>query len=162
MAITREKKEQIVNKIKDIITSAKTIVFIHFKGVTSEEANDLRTACADENVGYFVAKKTLIKKAFEDAKIEGEFPDLDGEIAIAYGDDMLAPAQVLGGVSKKLEGRVEIVGGVYEDKFEGIDKMKVLSNIPPIKVLYAQFLSIIKTPISQCASVFSQIADKKN
>ena len=71
--------------MKDIFQNAKTIVFVQFDRVTSEEMNALRGVCADEQVSYMVAKKTLIRKAFEDSNLDGELPELEGEIALAYG-----------------------------------------------------------------------------
>ena len=57
MAITRNKKESTISKLKDIIKDAKTLVFVKFTGVTSEDANAMREAFEKDNVGYLVAKK---------------------------------------------------------------------------------------------------------
>lgn len=161
MAISRTKKEEVVEKIKGIVGNAKTIVFVHFKGVTSQETNELRFACAEEKVGYTIARKTLIKKAFEGSKIDGELPEFEGEIAVAYSDDILASAQAMGAQSKKLGGRLEIVGGIFDNKFTTKEEMISIANIPPLKTLYAQFLNVIKSPIQGYASVLGQIAEKK-
>ena len=161
MAITREKKEAVVEKLKDVFASAQTIVFVQFNKITSEEVNTLRDVCADEEVGYMVAKKTLIKKAFEDSSIEGDLPEMEGEIAIAYGADMLASARVMGEQGKHLDDRLRIMGGVFENAIVSQEQMQAIADIPPIKTLYAQFLTIIRVPIQGFASVLSQVADKK-
>lgn len=161
MAISRSKKEAVVEKIKRIISSSKTIVFVHFKNVTSEETNLLRNACAEGEVGYTVARKTLIKKAFDGGGVKGDFPELEGEIAVAYSSDILASAQVIGEQGKSLGNRVEIVGGIFENAFISKEEMNAIANIPPIKTLYAQFLTVIQSPVQGCASVLSQIANKK-
>ena len=161
MAISRTKKEAVVEKLKNIFTDAQTIVFVQFDKVTAEEANDLRSACAGEDVGYVVAKKTLIRKAFRDSSLEGELPVMEGEIALAYGTDILAPARVIGEWGKKLEDRLRIVGGVFEQELVPQEQMQAIADIPPVKTLYAQFLTVIRGPIQGFASVLSQIADKK-
>ena len=161
MAITREQKKTITAKLRDIVENARTIVFVRFSGVTSEEANALRTACAAEGVGYMVAKKTLIRRVFGDSAVDGTLTDLEGEIAIAYGSDMLAPARVMGEQEKALDGRLSIVGGVFENAFAPQEKMQSIAAIPPMEVLYGQFVMVINSPIQQCASVFSRIADTK-
>lgn len=162
MAISRTKKEAVVEKLKSIFSDAQTIVFVQFDTVTAEEANDLRSACADEGVGYVVAKKTLMKRAFADSLLEGDFPAMEGEIALAYGADILAPARVIGEWGKKTEGRVRIVGGVFERALVEQDQMQVIADIPPVETLYAQFLVVIRSPIQGLASVLSQIAGGKN
>ena len=161
MAITRSKKEAIVETVKDVAKNAKTIIFIHFKNVTSEEANALRDECSNENVSYLVAKKTLLSKGFENSKIEGDFPNLEGEIAVAYSDDVLASARVMGEQSKKLENRLEIVGGVYENKFITKEEMVEIANIPPLSVLYGKFVNVINSPIQGLVSSLNEIALKK-
>ena len=161
MAISREKKEAVVEKLKDVFANAQTIVFVQFDKITSEEANVLRGACADEDVGYFVAKKTLIKQAFADSSIVGDLPAMEGEIALAYGADMLAPARVMGEQGKVLDDRLCIVGGVFENALISQDRMQAIADIPPLNTLYAQFLTVIRAPVQGFVSVLSQIADTK-
>ena len=160
MAITRKKKEDIVAKVKDIIKNSKTIVFVRFHEVTSEEANDMRDKCFENGVNYFVAKKTLIKKAFTDEKLE--MPELEGEVAIAYGEDMLSPAQIMGEMQKGLKDRISILGGIFNGEIVSQEKMQSIANIPPLKTLYAQFLMVIKSPIQGCASALNEVAKKKS
>ena len=162
MAISRTKKEAVIGRLKDIFDTARTVVFVQFDQVTSEEANALRGACADEQVGYLVAKKTLIRKAFADSSFAGVLPDMEGEVALAYGDDMLAPARVMGEQSKTLgEERLTIVGGVFEKELVPQEKMQSIAAIPPLETLYAQFLMVIRAPVQGFASVLGQIADTK-
>ena len=162
MAIPREKKEMIVKKLQEVAKNAKTVVFVQFDKVTAEEANALRNACAETGVDYTVAKKTLIKKSFEDVPIEGEFPVLEGEIALAYSDDVLDSARVMGEQNKALDDRLRIIGGVFEGSFIPAEKMQAIAEIPPIETLYAQFLTVIQAPIRNLVSVFGQIADTKS
>lgn len=146
--------------MRDEITRAKTLVFVGFRHVTAEEMNQVRTACVHEEVRFLVAKKTLMQKAFADADIAGEFPNLEGEVALVSGEDLLAAARVAGEQGKALEDRLRIIGGVFEGAFVSEEKMQAIADIPPIKTLYAQFLMIIKSPVQQFTSVIDQVAQK--
>ena len=161
MAITRQKKETVVKKLKDIVTNAKTIVFVHFSNVSGEEYENIRTVCEQENVGYMVAKKTLIKKAFEGNTVAGEMPALEGEIAVVYGEDITAPARVINEQGKKHEGKLQLVGGVFDNEFVSQQKIQEIADIPSTETLYAQFLTVIRAPVISFASVIKEIADKK-
>ena len=162
MAISRTKKEAVVDRLKGIFDTARTVVFVQFDAVTAEEANVLRGVCADAGVGYLVAKKTLIRQAFADSSFAGTLPDMEGEVALAYGDDMLAPAQVMGEQSEALGAeRLAIIGGVFEKALVTQEKMQSIAAIPPLDTLYAQFLMVIRAPVQGFASVLSQIADTK-
>ena len=161
MAITREKKEEIIDTLQGVFSDAQTVVFVRFSGVTSEEANTLRGVCADTDVGYVVAKKTLIKKAFSTSSLEGDLPEMEGEIAVAYGSDMLAPARVMGEQAAELKDKIVIVGGVFERAVISQEEMQAIAAIPPLETLYAQFLTVIQAPVRGLASVISQIAEKQ-
>ena len=162
MAISRTKKAAVLKQLNTIFAEAQTIVFVQFDKVTAEEANTLRGVCADEEVGYVVAKKTLIRKAFDDSSFDGSLPAMEGEVALAYGSDMLAPARVMGEQSKALEERLTIIGGVFDGALVAQEEMQAIAAIPPLKTLYAQFLTIIRSPVQGFASALGQIADKKS
>ena len=74
---------------------------------------------------------------------------------------MLAPARIAGEQSRHLDERIRIVGGIFESAVTGREKMQAIADIPPIKTLYAQFLTVIRSPVQGFASALGQIADKK-
>ncbi len=161
MAITKTKKKEIVEKAEKALKSAKTVVFVNFKGLKVADATALRKALREEGVGYMVAKKTLIKRALSGHKITGEIPELAGEIAMAYGEDLLSPAREIYAFEKKLKDSVKIAGGIFEGAYEGRDKMLSIATIPPLSDLRAMFLNVINSPIQRIAIALNEIAGKK-
>lgn len=162
MATTKEKKKGILEKLDKIFSSAKSVAFVNFKGLDVENANKMRKDLRSKDVGYFVAKKTLIKKASVGKGIEGTLPNLDGEIAVSWSDDLTAPAREVNAFGKGLENGLKLVGGIFEGKF--IDEVKIneIANIPSQKVLYAQFVNLINSPIQQFVMALDQIKEKKS
>lgn len=57
MAISRAKKEEIVDKLSGVVKEAKSLVFVNFKGLNVSQANEMRRALKDEGVSYTVAKR---------------------------------------------------------------------------------------------------------
>jgi len=161
MAITKDKKVEILEKLGGVIDKAKSIVFVNFHGLNVASTTELRKNLTQKEVGYTVAKKTLIKKAFDGAKVEGEMPALEGEIALAYGEDALLPAKEVYEFQKKNADLVKIVGGVFEGKFVDAAYMKTIATIPGRETLYAQFVHLINSPLQQFAMAVDQIAKKK-
>jgi large subunit ribosomal protein L10 len=88
-------------------------------------------------------------------------PQLDGEIAIAYSADLLAPAREIYVFEKKFKDNVKIVGGVFEGAYADREKMVAIATIPSQQVLYAQFVNLINSPIQRLVIGLSQIAEKK-
>jgi len=160
MAISKTKKEDILGKLTDIAKSP-SVVFVNFHGLPVTESSELRQTLRDKGVSYYVAKKTLAKKAFNNASIEGEIPALDGEIAIAYGDDLIAPAREVFEFQKKFTDKVTIVGGVFEKVFKSKSEMTAIAEIPDLTTLRGMFVNLINSPIQGFAVALNAIAEKK-
>ena len=161
MAVLKAKKKEVLDMISDLADKSKSIVFVNFHGLTVSDATDLRRKLRAEGVGYTVAKKTLAKKAFAEKKYSGTMPELTGELAMAYGEDLIAPARGVNEFQKKFEGKISILGGVFESKYMTKSEMEVLANIPPKQTLYGMFVNLINSPIQRMAIVVSEIAKVK-
>ena len=93
MPINKEKKKEIVSDLKKAMGDAKSMVFVNFHGLSVADSSVMRKALRKEDVNFSVAKKTLIKIALDEVAPEGERPEFKGELALAWSDDLLAPAR---------------------------------------------------------------------
>jgi len=162
MAITREKKEEVVREVTEVLSSAPTTVFVGFHGLSVGDLAEMRSALKAQGVRYRVAKKSLIARALDAQKsVEGERPALDGEVALAFGDDMLAPAREVQTFVKKHKEGLSILGGIFDGAYMSAAEMTEIASIPPRETLLAQFVNLINSPLQQTAVVLDQIAQKK-
>ncbi len=161
MAITKDKKKEIVAKVKEAVDSADSVVFVNFHGLGVEDTTQLRKNLRGEGVGYTVAKKTLIKRVLGDSKIDGDVPSLDGELAIVYSKDLIAPARGVYDFQKDHKDSIAILGGIFDGKYMNKEEMMEIATIPPTPVLYGQFVNLINSPIQRFAVVLDQIAQSK-
>lgn len=161
MAITKQKKQEIVSKIENLLGNSNSVVFVNFDKLTVADASEVRRSLKKENVGYTVAKKTLIKKVLNESKVKGDMPSLSGEIALAYGEDLLAPAREVFSFQKKLGEKVNIVGGIYDGEYKSKEEMVSIASIPSLQVLRGMFVNIINSPVQRFAIALNQIAEKK-
>ena len=162
MPITKEKKVKIQGDVSDKIKKANSLVFVNFHKLNVADTNEVRRTLRSEGVGYTVAKKTLIKRAFSGEKIEGEMPELTGEIALVYGNDPIAPAREIFGFQKKFKDQISLVGGVFEGRFLNKSEIEGIATIPPLQVLYGQFVNLINSPIQGLVLALNAIAEKKS
>jgi large subunit ribosomal protein L10 len=167
MAVTREKKAEVLSKLKDIFGKVSNVVFVNFHGLTVGDTSAMRRALHDDKVGLFVAKKTLITKAMQEAGLSGDAPELPGEIAIAYpkdadSNDVTAAARGVYAFQKKLEGKVGIVGGIFDRMFRHQEGMLEIATIPSQHTLHAMFVNVINAPIQGFVVALSAIASKKS
>lgn len=160
MAITKAKKQDILVKLEEVRDKSESIVFVHYNGLSVANTTAMRQEFREKGVGYFVAKKTLMKKAFGDT-FSGEMPNLDGEIAVAYSTDAIAPAQSVQEFSTKFKNNISIVGGVFQGVYKSQDEMVEIASIPSLQVLRGMFVNVINSPIQGFVIALDAIAAKK-
>jgi large subunit ribosomal protein L10 len=162
MAISRAKKGEIVDKLQNALKGAKSLVFVNFHGLKVSEASAMRRALKSEGISYAVTKKSLTKRVLADEKFSGTQPELTGELAVAWSEDLVAPARGVYGFQKKFPDGLKILGGVFENKYMTKAEMEEIALIPTLDVLRGKFVNIINSPIQRIAVALYQIAQAKN
>ena len=161
MAITKEKKKIINENLSTILDSANTIVFVNFHGLGDVDEGKVRNALREAGVSYYVAKKTLIRRALDARGYEGDIPTMEGELALVSSGDQVAPAREINEFVKKHEDNLSIQGGVFEGRYMNASEMMEIANIPSEQTLYAQIVNVINSPIQGFVMALSEIAKKK-
>ena len=161
MAISKAKKGEVVKKLRAAFKEAKSLVFVNFRGLKVADATSMRRALKSLGVSYTVAKKTLTKLALEGEKFKGIEPALEGELALAWGEDLVAPAREIYSFQKKFPESLKIMGGVFEGRFMTAIEMEEIAKIPTLEVLRGMFVNIINSPIQRLAVVLNEISKTK-
>lgn len=161
MPITKDKKKDILKDVAHAVDSAKSLVFLNFHGLNVSIANEMRRALRGAEVKYFVAKKSLVKRALGESKVSGEMPALPGELAVAWSEDLTAPAREIYAFQKKNPENIKIVGGIFEGKYMDMAAMMEIATIPALPVLHGKFVNIINSPIQRFVIGLGAIASKK-
>lgn len=164
MAKTKQEKSVIIEKLENALKNATTSVFVHFSKVTVADESAMRRSLRADGVQYFVAKKTLIRRALEKlGHVHADLP-MEGEVAVAWGGagDATAPARLVHDFGSKLIGKLVILGGIFEGKLVGQAHMQEIATIPSMTVLRGMFVNVINSPIAGLAIAFKAIADKRS
>lgn len=161
MAITKAKKQEIVTSFSNMLKDSQSTVFVKFNGLTVKDANAIRRSLRAEGVAYKVGKKTLLKRVLTDMKIEGELPELEGEIAIATSSDLLAPARAVYEFQKQNPKIVSIVGGIFEGVFKDQASMMNIATIPSREVLLSKIAYLLQSPMQRLAIAVNEVAKQK-
>ncbi len=161
MAITKAKKETILGRLEEVKGEAESIVFVKFNGMTVANITSMREELRQKGVGYYVAKKTLMTRTFGDV-YEGDMPQLDGEIAVAYSKDAIATAQSIKEFAGKYKDKIAIVGGVFQGVFKDKAQMTEIASIPSLHVLRGMFAQLVNSPRQRFAVVLSKVAETKS
>lgn len=164
MAKTRKQKEEIVTKIEGALKGASA-VFVGFTGVSVGQESKMRRAMKGDGVGYLVAKKSLLRRALASSGHTEEV-NLPGEVALAYAsstEDVTAPARHVHGFGKEFgEGKISILGGLFEGRLMDALQMTEIATIPSMQVLLGMFANVVNSPRSRFAIALSEVAKTKN
>ncbi|MBI4086845.1 50S ribosomal protein L10 [Candidatus Kaiserbacteria bacterium] len=161
MSITKEKKRSILAKLKDIADDSETLVFAGFSGLPVAETTAMRKALRDKQIGYLVAKKTLIYRALDARGFSGTRPAFEKEVAVVYGKDPIAPAQGVREFENLYKQRLSILGGVFAGAYKTKEEMTEIASIPALPVLRGMFVNVINSPIQGLVLALNAIATKR-
>ncbi len=162
MAISKQKKGEIVDKLTKALKGAKSLVFVNFHGLKVSDATAMRQALRGEGVQYAVTKKSLTKRVLADEKFEGSLPELTGELAMAWSEDLIAPARGVYAYQKKFPEGLKILGGVFEGRYMTKAEMEGIATIPSVDTLRGMFVNIVNSPIQRFAIALGEIAKTKS
>ena len=165
MALTKDKKKEILASVTESLSKTASAVFVGFNKLTVAEVNDLRASLKKEGVKYTVVKKTLLTKALNEKGYTGTLPELPGEVALAHlvsGDDITAPARALQTFVKKFKEKVSLLGGALEGRFLSQAEIVGVAQIPPVAVLRGMFANIINSPLQRFAIALGEVAKTKS
>jgi large subunit ribosomal protein L10 len=155
MPKTRQQKETDVKTYGEKLAKAKGLVFATFDGLNVNDIEALRKKCREQGIDYVVAKKTLMKRAFEHAGLEVDTQVFTKGVASVFGyDDEVAAAKIVGDFAKTHEA-LQPVGGILEAKFVDQATVIALSQLPSRQELLAKVVGSIQAPVSGLVGVLS-------
>ncbi len=173
MAITKAKKEQVLQDLVQKFQEAKSVFFTEYKGLSVAQMADVRSQMREKGVECKVAKKTLIRRAAKQVKdLDLDSDLLPGPIRLVFSYEYeIAGPKVVKDLSKKFEA-LSLTGGIMEDELIDKQTAEQYAAIPSKEELYAKLVGSMKSPISgfhgvlhgvmrQFVGTLQAIADKK-
>ncbi len=150
-----EQKKAVVAELSERLKGSVAGVLVNYKGITVADDTKLRKDLREAGVKYTVVKNTLLKRAAEDAGIEGLDPVLEGTTALATSEeDYVAAAKILCEYAEKNKN-FEIKSGYVDGGVLGVDEIKDLAKLPSKEVLVAKALGGLNAPITGFVTVLN-------
>ncbi len=152
MALSREKKEEIIADVREKISEQSVVYFVNYKGLKARDVENLRKDLKKNNANIMVVKKTLAKIAFEKEGIDFNPLELEGELAFVFGyGDIIAPAKLISDFSKDF--KMTILGALLDESILEEGKVKKMADLPSKDQLRAQLVGTIAAPLSGLVGV---------
>ncbi len=155
----RAEKEAFVKQMKETVSGANVIVIAHYSGLNVVEMNELRNRMREAGAQFRVTKNRLTKLALEGTQYAGIADMFVGPTAIAFSDDVVAPAKVAVEFSKTNENLVVVGGAMGEDLLDEA-AVKALAALPSLDELRATLAALVNTPATRIAGVLAAPAEQ--
>ncbi len=160
MAITKEKKEELVSQYEAWMGNSKALILTEYVGLSVKDLDDLRHRIREAGGEFHIVKNTLTKLALEASGLRVPEDFLTGSTAIGFAfEDGPALAKAINEFAKTSEV-VKIKGGFLGQDAMTSQQVTALADLPPLPVMRAQLLGTLMAPASQLARVLAAPASQ--
>jgi large subunit ribosomal protein L10 len=156
VAITRERKEDLVAIYGEILAKTDGFIVTENRGLTVAKLDDLRAKLREVSGTYSITKNTLFMIALRENGWVVPEDLLAGPTAVAFGNGNLpAVAKAVQAYAKDNADRFIVKGGVFGTSIFGANDLEAVSNLPTMDELRAQLAGLIVAPASQIAGLLA-------
>lgn len=157
MAITRERKEELVATYTQLLSQTDGFIVAEFRKMNTGKVNELRKRLGDAAGGtYSVTKNTLFRIALQENGWPVPRNLLEGQTGIVFGNGNLP------GVAKAVQAYVKdngdffvVKGGVLSGSIFSAAELEAVANLPTLDEIHAQLAGLIVQPAALLAGVLS-------
>jgi large subunit ribosomal protein L10 len=171
--MNRDEKAAVIEEVADQIRAAETIFAVDYRGLTVQDAANLRTRLVEAGATFRVVKNRLTIRAADAAGAESLKELLEGPTAftfVAEGGDAALAAKALAQYRRDTD-TLAFKGGQMGEDILSIEQIESISRLPARDVLHGQFVGVLASPlttlvrglagmISGLASQLQQMADQ--
>jgi len=168
MAISREKKKQLIKQYVDDLNAANNVVIVQQSGISVPTSTEVRKGVLDADGTFNVVRKRLFMRALEEAKFETVAIDqLEGPVVALYANgEEYAPLKVVNNFAKQFakdqsNSSFKFLGAWYEKKWHDGAYVTELANVPSKEELLSKLAYLLNYPLQSFAATLDQIAKKQ-
>jgi len=159
--LSMECKKLMVKEIGDRLNKADMLIVTNYKGLSSQEMDELRRLLREASCEYIVVKDSTVKRAMSGASNSTVLDFIEGEAGLAI-DKKKDPTQISGVLTKFSKGHaaLNIRGGVMDGAILSMEDIKALAALPSREALLGILANVLNAPIQGLASALSGIIAK--
>lgn len=155
MPLTRAEKERRVTELTRALKESQAAAVFAFRTLTVADSSKLRATLRTSGSRLQVIKKRLFQRVAADVGLPTDaIVSTEDSIAVAWGNDEIAPAKALREFVKEHDG-MKLTGGLLHGaSLSGAD-VERLAALPTLLELRGQLVSVLIGPVRGFAGVLS-------
>jgi len=158
LAITKQRKEEILGTYRDWMKRSQAVILVEYTGATMKNMDAIRSRIRESGGEFHVVKNTLVRRVFSDNGWnlpEGYFGHSTA-VSFAFSDPA-ATAKALSEATKGMEF-VKVKGGYMAGQTLSPAQVKSLSELAPLPVVRAQLLGVLQAPAGKLVRTIAEPA----
>lgn len=159
MPISRSRKEEEIQSLKQRLEESEIVVLTHYTGLNVNEMQDLRSKLRENGASFKVTKNTLAKLATKGTVYENIEDMFSGQTGIATSADPIAAAKVANEYAKSNE-KLVILGGAMGATVLDAKEIEQLAKLPSLDELRAKLVGLLQAPATKVARVLQAPAQQ--
>lgn len=158
MALSKQKKNEVVDQYKDWLQKSESVILVEYTGANMKDMEKIRAQVRESGGEFHVVKNTLIKLAFEAGGFSISEGLLENSSAVAFAfSDPAATAKALSDMTKDVAA-IKIKGGYMGLEMLNADQVKALASLPPLPVVRGQLLGVFNAPAGKLVRTIAEPA----
>ncbi len=154
----KEKREK-VKVLTERIRVSGALLLAEYRGLSVHDATELRRSLSG-HASFAIAKNTLLRRAADEAGVEGLDPLLTGPTAVAFVEgDVVTTAKRLVEAAKK-HPAIVLKGGYMDGRVLDADETKALADLESREVMLSKIAGMLKSEMSRAASMFQALQSR--
>jgi large subunit ribosomal protein L10 len=157
MPLSRQSKENLVERYQGGVITAPNVYLVKFKGITVPQVTELRARVRESGGHYEVVKNRIVLRILDGSSLEGLKEHFEGPTAVAYNeDDPVALAKVLTDFAKEVPA-IEFKAGLVDGQLIEAEEVKQIAALPSREALVTKLLFLLQSPITGFVRVMAAL-----
>ncbi len=158
MAISRQRKEEVLAQYKEWMDRSQSLILVEYVGVSVKNLDAIRAKVRESGGELHILKNTLARIVFEanGMKIPAGFLEKSTAVVFAFTDPAITAKALIDG-TKGIEA-IKLKGGFLDKRALSAVQVKSLSDLPPLPVVRAQLLGVLQAPASKLVRTIAEPA----
>jgi large subunit ribosomal protein L10 len=149
LAITRQKKQELIEQYKELLQGSSGFIMTSFEGLTVKDMEDLRSKIRDFDGSFRVVKNNLVERVFDELEMQMPGGTLTGTTAMGFTrEEVVGVVKAIVDLAKEVE-TVKLKGAIIEGVQYDHEQITQMAELPPMPVVQARLLGLIQTPAQQ-------------
>lgn len=158
MAVSRERKEEVLATYAEWIKRSQAVILVEYTGTKMKALDGIRSKIRESGGEFHVVKNTLVRRVLAEhgMTLPQDYLVKSTAVSFAFTD----PASTAKALTDAMKGNdfIKVKGGFMAGQALNASQVKALADMPPLPVMRAQLLGVLQAPAGKLVRTIAEPA----